>query len=144
MFSLLGFSRPARLPPGLPSAVPPACLQIMVGPKLSCLFELLGCCSTPSKTWLVLTLQHCPARLPADNGLTRPGAFLFELLGRCGITSETWLVLSGCLERGTEVLTDEAVDAGRRWVLCLLCLLRLLGAVYDGCHERGPEALRER
>ena len=63
---------------------------------------------------------HLPALLlclPADNGLTRPGAFLFELLGRCGISSDTWSVLYDCLDRAVGVLTEEAVDAGRRWVL---------------------------
>lgn len=33
-----------------------------------------------------------PAFKRADNGLTRPGAFLFELLGMCGINVDTWQV----------------------------------------------------
>jgi len=34
-----------------------------------------------------------PSSHEADNGLTRPGAFLFELLARCGITPTTWQIL---------------------------------------------------
>ncbi|PRW44978.1 Regulator of telomere elongation helicase 1 [Chlorella sorokiniana] len=49
-----------------------------------------------------------------DNGLTRPGAFLFELLARCGITPATWHILFDCLQTATSILTEEAVEAGRR------------------------------
>lgn len=41
-------------------------------------------------------LPHCSPAAPyktADNGLTKPGAFLFELLARCGITPATWHIL---------------------------------------------------
>jgi len=52
--------------------------------------------------------------LLAENGLTKPGAYLYELLGRCGITPSTWSILHDCLDRGMSILTEEAVDMGRK------------------------------
>lgn len=53
-------------------------------------------------------------KLTNDKGFTAPGSFLFDLLKKINLTRGTWGELSSALEAATNILTVDAVEAGRR------------------------------
>lgn len=53
-------------------------------------------------------------KLTGDRGFTAPGSYLFDLLKKINLTRETWGEMSSALESATNILTVDAVEAGRR------------------------------
>lgn len=64
---------------------------------------------------VLLKLEADIAALPiGQDGFTAPGVFMFELLAKVNLKEETFGFMLQLLEQAMDLLSDEALAAGRR------------------------------
>jgi len=69
---------------------------------------------------VLLKLEADIAALPTgQDGYTAPGKFIFELLAKVNLTEETFGFMLQLLEEAMNLLSDEALAAGRKYALLL-------------------------
>jgi len=69
---------------------------------------------------VLLKLETDIAALPTgQEGYTAPGKFIFELLAKVNLTEETFGFMLQLLEEAMNLLSDEALAAGRKYALLL-------------------------
>ena len=64
---------------------------------------------------VLLKLESLIAALPmGQDGFTAPGAFIFELLAKVNLKEDTFGFMLQLLDQAMDLLSDEALAAGRK------------------------------
>ena len=83
-----------------------------------------------------LNLEAAIAEVPCGpSGATRSGRFLFDLLARVNLRSDTVFQMLALLTEATDLLSDNALDHGRKCAVSRSCPVPILED-YDGALRR--------